>query len=54
MAQRRRCLGRFIAALTILWGVAEVSAQHDEKAVADFYRGKQIRIIIGSGPGRHV
>ena len=29
----------------------EVSAQYDEKAVADFYRGKQIRIIIGSGPG---
>ena len=51
MAQRRRRFGRFIAALTILWGVGEVSAQYDEKAVADFYRGKQIRIIIGSGPG---
>ena len=51
MAQRRCCFGWFIAALTILWGVGEVSAQHDEKAAADFYRGKQIRIIIGSGPG---
>lgn len=51
MAQRRRRFGRFTAALTILWGVGEVSAQYDEKAVADFYLGKQIRIIIGSGPG---
>jgi tripartite-type tricarboxylate transporter receptor subunit TctC len=28
-----------------------VSAAFDEKAVADFYRGKVVRIIIGSGPG---
>src|SRR4026207_681526 len=27
------------------------SAAFDEKAVADFYRGKTIRIVIGSGPG---
>ena len=27
------------------------SAGFDEKAVADFYRGKTIRIVIGSGPG---
>ena len=27
------------------------SAGFDEKAVADFYRGKTVRIIIGSGPG---
>ena len=51
MAQHRRCWGRFIAALTIFWSVPEVLAQHDQKAAADFYRGKQIRIVIGSGPG---
>lgn len=27
------------------------SAPFDEKAVADFYRGKTVRIVIGSGPG---
>ena len=27
------------------------SAGLDEKAIADFYRGKTIRIVIGSGPG---
>ncbi len=27
------------------------SPAFDEKAVADFYRGKTIRIVIGSGPG---
>src|SRR5687768_17012580 len=27
------------------------SAAFDEKPVADFYRGKTIRIVIGSGPG---
>ena len=28
-----------------------VKSSFDEKAVADFYRGKTIRILIGSGPG---
>ena len=51
MTQRSRQLGRFIGAFAILLTVREVSAQTDEKAVADFYRGKQIRIVIGSGPG---
>ena len=51
ITQRSRRLGRLIGAFTILLAVREVSAQIDEKAVANFYRGKQIRIVIGSGPG---
>ena len=51
MTQRKRRLVWLIALWTIPWGVGEVPAQLDEKAVGDFYRGKQIRIVIGSGPG---
>mgnify|MGYP003581231102 CR=1 FL=1 len=32
-------------------GVSAQQAKFDEKAVGDFYRGKTIRIIIGSGAG---
>jgi tripartite-type tricarboxylate transporter receptor subunit TctC len=28
-----------------------VKSSFDERAVADFYRGKTIRILVGSGPG---
>ena len=51
ITQRSRRLGRLMGAFTILLAVREVSAQTVEKAVANFYRGKQIRIVIGSGPG---
>jgi len=47
--------GALLAALvSSLLGAAGLSAQQvkfDEKAVGDFYRGKTIRIIIGSGAG---
>lgn len=47
----RRGHGLLIAALIgwVGYGVALVRA--DDQQVADFYRGKQIRIVIGSGPG---
>ena len=43
-----------VALVSSLFGAAGLSAQQakfDEKAVGDFYRGKTIRIIIGSGAG---
>lgn len=51
--------GFFVALLITLLLGASASAQSrpapkpafDEKAVADFYRGKAIKIVIGSGPG---
>lgn len=49
---RRRCT-TILAAILLLtataWGQPRPS--FDENKVADFYRGKQIRIVIGSGPG---
>ena len=36
---------------TVFFISSTVTGASDEKAVADFYRGKQIRIVIGSGPG---
>lgn len=49
MAQRKHHW--WLAALVGWFGIGEVMAQVDDKGVADFYRGKQIRIVIGSGPG---
>jgi len=49
----RKMLGRLLASAMVLT-TAQVWAQPkplDENKVADFYRGKQIRIVIGSGPG---
>lgn len=56
-----RRLEIFVSVIAILFATADISAQStaklaekstfNEKAVADFYRGKQVRIIIGSGPG---
>ena len=50
-----------VSVIAILSATVDISAQptskisekpiFNEKAVADFYRGKQVRIIIGSGPG---
>lgn len=37
--------------LAFAWGGAYAQPSYDQKAVADFYRGKSIRIIIGSGAG---
>lgn len=49
MALRRH---RWLVAALVAWvGSVEVAAQVDDKSVGDFYRGKQIRIVIGSGPG---
>lgn len=41
----------FTAALIQVVAIHAAGAQLNEKSVADFYRGKQIRIVIGSGPG---
>jgi tripartite-type tricarboxylate transporter receptor subunit TctC len=45
----------FVVTLCAIFSVSNVSAQtaskSAEKAVEEFYRGKQIRIVIGSGPG---
>lgn len=56
-----RQLKIFVSVLAILFATTDVLAQptskiaekptFNEKAVEDFYRGKQVRIIIGSGPG---
>ncbi|HWO40627.1 MAG TPA: hypothetical protein VNO43_02355, partial [Candidatus Eisenbacteria bacterium] len=51
-----RCLGAVVAAWSLAPGASAFSAQpgkagFDEKAVADFYRGKSIRIIVGFSPG---
>jgi tripartite-type tricarboxylate transporter receptor subunit TctC len=62
MAINRHCLGLFASLVVPLLITANVHAQSvpvtkvptkpfDENAVAEFYRGKQIKIIIGSGPG---
>ena len=43
-----------VVLVSSLLGAAGLSAQQtkfDEKAVGDFYRGKTVRIIIGSGAG---
>jgi tripartite-type tricarboxylate transporter receptor subunit TctC len=51
------CRAILIALVAIFPGAADLSAQqpakssYDEKAVADFYRSKTIRVIIGSGAG---
>ncbi|HKY08397.1 MAG TPA: tripartite tricarboxylate transporter substrate-binding protein [Candidatus Binatia bacterium] len=49
-----KSLCKFIAAAVLVFACAELSAQpakFDEKAVGEFYRGKTIRVIIGSGAG---
>jgi tripartite-type tricarboxylate transporter receptor subunit TctC len=38
----------FLWILTCLWAAAPASAQED---VAAFYRGKQLRMVVGTGPG---
>lgn len=40
-----------LAALIGWIGFGAAPAQADDQRVGDFYRGKQIRIVIGSGPG---
>lgn len=40
-----------ISAAILLLTAPVWSASFDENKVAEFYRGKQIRIVIGSGPG---
>jgi len=61
MLQCTRCCRNSIVTCALLFALAQgaappaaISAEKstfNEKAVADFYRGKQVRIIIGSGPG---
>ena len=49
-----KSLCKFAAAAVLVFACAELSAQpakFDEKAVGEFYRGKTIRVIIGSGAG---
>lgn len=45
----RRCA--LVLAAILLLTAPVWSASFDESRVAEFYRGKQIRIVIGSGPG---
>ncbi len=61
MLQSTGCCRIPIVTFALLFATAQVSAQPvaksaekpalNEKAVEDFYRGKQVRFIIGSGPG---
>jgi len=51
-----RCLGLLFAALSLApvtsaFPAQPVKGDFDEKAVADFYRGKSVRIIVGFSPG---
>ena len=48
---RAGLLAAFVCSLLDAAGLSAQQAKFDEKAVGDFYRGKTIRIIIGSGAG---
>ena len=41
----------FLAASIVITGIIPVSRATADDSVADFYKGKQIRLIIGVGPG---